>query len=180
MKFSIKDFFRIPLHLLKKFLRENFIFYAVKLVLFTQGLPEAYSEPCETSQIELFTKLVNGCQSLIIMAIKARSKMFVRILNTPLTYSPKISNTSLQDELLRVAQYIYCLKNVKKYTEKYLQLTLCTEKRNFIQQFFFKLFKNFSKRYTKEELTLFLHRTLTGSQGLLCIYIRHSIQKLNN
>ena len=49
MKFSIKDFFRIPLHLLKKFLRENFIFYAVKLVLFTQGLPEAYSEPCETS-----------------------------------------------------------------------------------------------------------------------------------
>ena len=71
MKFSIKDLFSkydqirsflwIWTHLLNKFLRENFIFYAVKFTLFTHGLSEAYSELRETSQF--FTKVVNGLQS---------------------------------------------------------------------------------------------------------------------
>ena len=99
MKFSIKDLFskydqirsflRIWTHLLNKFLRENFIFYAVKFTLFTHGLSEAYSKLCETSQF--FTKVVNGLQSWSIMLMKARSKMFVTILNMPLTESPEIS-----------------------------------------------------------------------------------------
>ena len=73
LKFSNKDLFskydQIPSfleiwsHLLKKFLKENFIFYEVKFVLFTQGLPEAYSGTCETSQMEFLTKVVNGFQS---------------------------------------------------------------------------------------------------------------------
>ena len=130
MKFSIKDLFSkydqicsfLPIwsHLLKQFLRENFTFYAVKFVPFTQGLPDAYSETCETSQTEFFTKVVNGFQSWSIMVIKARSKRFVTILNTPWTYSPKISNVFLQNELLRVVQYIYCFKVFKKNTEKHL------------------------------------------------------------
>ena len=111
---QIRSFLQIWSHLLKKFL--NFIFYEVKFVLFTEGLPEAYSGTCETFQMEFFTKVVNGFQSWRIMVTKARSKMFVMILNTPLTYSPKISNIFLQNKLLRVVQYIYCFKIVKKYT----------------------------------------------------------------
>ena len=101
-KFSIKDLFskydqirsflRIWTYLLNKFLRENFIFYAVKFTLFTHGLSEAYSELCDVWDVsQFFTKVVNGLQSWSIMLMKARSKMFVTILNMPLTESPEIS-----------------------------------------------------------------------------------------
>ena len=45
--------------------------HGYKFVPFTQGLPEAYSEPCQTSEMEFFTKLLKDIQPLIIMLIKA-------------------------------------------------------------------------------------------------------------
>ena len=43
---------------------------------------EGYSEPCQTSRMELLGKITNSLQTLIIFA--KNSKMFDRVLNTPL------------------------------------------------------------------------------------------------
>ena len=52
--------------------------------VFCRSKPEAYSELCQTSKMELFTKIVNGFQPLIILQT-ALSQIFVqnRVLNTP-------------------------------------------------------------------------------------------------
>ena len=52
--------------------------------VFCRSKPEAYSELCQTSKMELFTKIVNGFQPLIILQT-ALSQMFDpnRVQNTP-------------------------------------------------------------------------------------------------
>ena len=46
----------------------------------SRNLTEAYLEPCQTSQMELMTKLVNGFQPLEVKR-STSSKVFVNMLN---------------------------------------------------------------------------------------------------
>ena len=62
-----------------KFLRNTFS-YRTPPVTASAG---AYSEPCQTFKMEVFTKIVNDGKSLTIFT-KASSEMLDRALNTPL------------------------------------------------------------------------------------------------
>ena len=45
-------------------------------------IPEAYSEPCQASKMEIFAKIVNGWKLLTILTKIASSQMFYRLLYT--------------------------------------------------------------------------------------------------
>ena len=55
---------------------------------------EAYSEPCQTSKMEVFTKIVNGFSFLTIFA---KSSKFDKILSSPVNPEKTCGKSSILD-----------------------------------------------------------------------------------
>ena len=99
--------------------------------------PELYLEPCQTSKIEHFAKIVDGCQWVSILA--KRSKMFNRVLNAP----PKPFRSFVKRKT-KNALFTFAVEGFinKENMESFIKL-LCGSKLINLKKFAFDFLKTF-------------------------------------